>query len=155
MGNKCNLAIYWDHEQAYTRSDPYIHRGKFVLFTAVAAELQGAVLSWAAPHSRSGGHMKATGPIVSEYSSPWSWARTNFAARTKQKIRADLTTAILSTVKRGERSRCRQGAQARIYSRNIGIDCWIREQLPQTRELDESPSHHTTIMAEAGRYSGP
>lgn len=46
--------------------------GNSVRFTTPRAEPHGAVLSCVAPHSRSGGHMNATGPISSLASSPWS-----------------------------------------------------------------------------------
>ena len=44
--------------------------GKFVRFTAPVDEPQGALLSYAAPQRRSGGHMKAAGPISVLASSP-------------------------------------------------------------------------------------
>lgn len=46
------------------------------MIPATAELPQGAWLSFAAPHSRSEGHIKATGPISSAASSPWSCAST-------------------------------------------------------------------------------
>lgn len=61
--------------------------GKSVLLRGAAREPQGAWLSTAASHTRSGGHMKAAGPI-SSYSASSSAAKAKDAERASPERRA-------------------------------------------------------------------